>query len=256
MPPLLRTLLLSVAAVRGQEGSSCCAASTTQLAFDTPVASSVGPGAWTDFYIAGQNEGDSLAFEVTALASFPTALSVHVYDGAVADQSTPAADRCVLCQDGTPTSNVAITSVSSLHPTGPPATGQAALDSDHVSHIGNTTHRRYFVYVGECYHMRGSIYYVSVYGPTTSTVHFTIEAKRVQSALAIGTSTAATATTGSVCDGKYMHYYVDWPAVHPGGLQAAVRKTSGELESFAMRYERCAGQRSSNIANVNLLGHG
>lgn len=74
------------------------------------------------------------------------------------------------------------------------------------------------------------------------------------------------AQKGSVCDGKYMHHFFDLDVVPPsGGLEIRVDKTSGELEGFYVRYERCAGPEghaihtnssTGNLAHLNLFGHG
>ena len=145
--------------------------------------------------------------------------------------------------------------MSSLHPTHAPASAMA-IDTDTVSFIGNSTHRNYFVYVGECYHMVGSVYYLSVYGQTADTVTFTATVRRVQSALQIASATNEVVTSGVVCDGKYMHYYVDWGHVAAGGMVASVRKTGGELDSFYVRDERCAGAEATHVgaASTNLFG--
>ena len=256
---LARTLLVVglLGASRAQS-DPCCDDSAQRLQFDQRVEASVASGAWSDFYFVAENEGDSLVFEVTVDSPHPTAAGVYVYDGLIADVGTPASSRCVLCNQGTPRSGaVAVTQVSALHPaSGVSMSNKAALDMDTASHIGNSTHRRYFVYVGECYHMAGSVYYLSVFGQSPGTVRFNVEARRVVSMLTPGPSSAAPSMAGSVCDGKYMHYYVDWDELHGGGMQAYVRKTSGSLQSFFLRKDTCAGPQASNIASVNLLGHG
>jgi len=259
--------LALAASARAQTEECCTATSNNRLHFETPVASTVAGGSWTDFYFVAENEGESVAFEVVAATNVASALQVYVYDGNVADATTSAEDRCLLCDGVTPLSTLAITSVTALRPATPTMT-MSALDSDTVSHIGNSTHKRYFTYVGECYYMPGSVYYVSVYntysddGDSDAGVGFSIEAQRVQSTITVGNTSFLPNTTGTVCDGKYLHYFFDWPSVHPGGLQAVVRKTSGMLETFYMRYERCVGEWSylrpsvDKIAAVNLLGQG
>ena len=252
------TLLAPALAQSTAPADPCCDASATRLTYGVRAEATVASGAWTDFYYAAETEGDSLVFEVTATSSSPTALAAYVYDGVVADATRTAEQRCVVCGSGVSATAPAITTVSTFRPqTGMTLANTAAIDMDVVSHIGNSTHRRFFVYVGECYYMRGSVYYLSIYGQSSGTVSFNVETRRVTSALTPGlTSDTSNLVSGSVCDGKYMHYYVDWPVLHPGGMQAVVRKTSGELHSYSVRKDRCAGPASQNIANVNLLGHG
>jgi len=240
---------------------TCCSSSTTRLSADTLVEATVASGSWTDFYYIAENEGDSLAFELSAASSNPTALGVYVYDGSMPQIGGPNADRCVVCEpnsngDREPQSTVEVTPVTALHPEGAP-TSSASVDSDVVSHIGNTTHRRYFAYVGECYHMVGSVYYLSVYGQTASTVSFTVSVNRVPSALTLSNSASGPSVTGTVCDGKYMHYFFDVDAVHAGGLLTSVRKTSGELNAFYLRAETCAGTGTGDLYGpINLRGYG
>ena len=253
-------LLISASLVASATAQSACCPAATPLSFDTPVQATVAPGQWTDFYFVAQNDGDSLAFELSAQSTAPTALGVYVLDGRVADSTTPEGASCRLCTNGAPSAPAAgggqdITSVSSLHPTHAPASAMA-IDTDTVSFIGNSTHRNYFVYVGECYHMVGSVYYLSVYGQTADTVTFTATVRRVQSALQIASATNEVVTSGAVCDGKYMHYYVDWGHVAAGGMVASVRKTGGELDAFYVRDERCAGAEATHVgaASTNLFG--
>ena len=83
---------------------------------------------------------------------------------------------CVLCDGEVPTSEVPIYSIGALRPADAAPAGDrsaVAIDMDTVSHIGNTTHKRYFAYVGECYHMRGSVYYLSIFGQAPASVSFT-----------------------------------------------------------------------------------
>jgi hypothetical protein len=256
--------LLLLGGARAQT-TSCCSESVTQLQRGETVSSFVTPGTWTDFFFVSENDDQSLAFEVVAHSKVPTALAVYVYDGKLKDVSTSDSDGCVICEwdegVGEPTngywSNTVITTVESMHPDGESASSYAALDYDLVSHVGNTTHTRYFAYVGECYQMKGSVYYLSVYGQTSSNVSFTATVTPVTAALDIASGSNQPATTGEVCDGKYMHYYVDWETITSGGMYLKVKKTSGELESFYVRREKCAGASSENLVGpINLASYG
>lgn len=262
VPSLMRrlSLLLLITRAGAQTEEECCATQATPLAFGEWTSSTVQSGQWNDFFVVGQADGESLAFELSAESTSPTALGVYVYDGVTAENDdAPETSRCRLCQTENPQGGVAVQSVNSMHPASGAPTAKANLDMDTVSHIGNSTHRRYYVYVGECYQMLGSVYYVSVYGQTPSAVNFQIKALRVPAQLPITTIAEEKTLAGHVCDGKYMHYFVDWAALHPGGMQAAVQVTSGELQSFYLRKDRCASQLNGpdkNIARVNLLSYG
>lgn len=235
----------------------CCGDTAQQLSYDTPVRASVSPGSWSDFYVVAADEGYSLAFTLDAASTQPMALGAYLYEGVLADSDTPSSDRCVLCSsNGVPTSTAGITTASTVRPSGQPAMNAAALDMDTVSKIGNSTHRRYYLYVGTCYLMKGSVYYLSVYGQTSSTVSFSVTVSSINSQLPITTSADAQVTTGQVCDAKYMHYFFDWGSLHPGGMQLSVKTTSGGLDSFSLRKEKCAGVADADIADMNLFGYG
>ena len=67
-------LLISASLVALATAQSACCPAATPLSFDTPVQATVAPGQWTDFYFVAQNDGDSLAFELSAQSTAPTAL--------------------------------------------------------------------------------------------------------------------------------------------------------------------------------------
>jgi len=260
-------LLLLLGGVRGQttdEVVSCCAVSN-RLTLDAQQSATVSPGAYTEFYFVAENEGDSLAVEVSALTNNAAALGVYIFDAKTVTNDptnpTPLADRCVVCEGSPaqPVSTINVASISTFHPatSAPRSMVANAVDMDLVSHIGNTTHRRFYAYVGECYQMVGSVYYLSIYGQSNVEVSFTVNVRRVSAALPITSSTDGSFVTGSVCDGKYMHYYVDWPAVTAGGMQALIRRTSGQLDEFYVRHENCAGVGGSNLFGpINLMSYG
>lgn len=60
-----------------------------------------------------------------------------------------------------------------------------------------------------------------------------------------------------MCDMRYMHYYYE---VESGGIgkhfQASLKKTSGDLDSMFVRYEKCAGPAGSNLQKISVEGHG
>jgi hypothetical protein len=267
MLPRLAPLLALLVGARAQVDPCCLdsAGSTfSRLQLDTQYSGSVSPGAYTEYYFVAENEGDSLSVEISARTGNSAALGVYVFDAKPVNNDplnpTPLQDRCLICE-GSPTpapiSTVEIASISTFHPaTSAPSSMVAnALDMDLVSHIGNTTHRRYYAYIGECYQMMGSVYYLSIYGQSQATTSFTVQVRRVPSALPIASSADGAFVTGSVCDGKYMHYYVDWPIVTAGGMQALVRRTSGQLDNFYVRKEQCAGTQNL-FGPINLMSFG
>ena len=63
--------------------------------------------------------------------------------------------------------------------------------------------------------------------------------------------------SGSLCDNRYLHYFWELPATPTlAGVRTTLRKTSGELDAFFMRYERCAGPIGTNLERVSVDGHG
>ena len=196
----------------------------------------VGAGQWVDMYTKAEAADESIIFEVVAQSSSPTSVSIHVYDGRVA--SVNSVGQPILADP--------------VHPSGPPKT--ASLDDDAVSHIATSDGTRtFYAYVGQCYIMQGAFYYLSIYGQGGSAVKYSASAIRVNSRLAID----GVPTTGRVCDGKYLHYFWDIDHVPAtGGLQLRVRKTSGELDAFYVRQERCVAAPDSAFAQGNLFGHG
>jgi len=267
----VRAAALVLATARAQVGvppslQTCCAEPLLQLQPDVELHSSVAPNTYADFYYVADTLGVNLAFEVTAESSNPAAIGVYVFDSMRMDDGddtlmteVPLQDRCVLC-DGTPSqpiTNVSIMALSTLRPANAAPADGFAVDMDRVSHIYNATHRKFFVYVGECYQMAGSVYYLSVFGESPSTVTFSVKVTRVSAALPVAIGADGPSIAGSVCDGKYLHYYVDWPHVTAGGMQMTVRKTSGELSSFFMRKEKCAGAKGENLFGpISLSGYG
>jgi len=253
------------------------------------------PGSWHDYYLDTQrfdDDGVSITFEVVAETSNPAGLGIYVFD-----QSSHSPDSEGVLMSAPPPDGPTTTIV---HPEGKATipTTAAAIDNDILSKIGNFTHRTYFAYIGTCYVMAGARYFLSVFGFDSQPVPFWVRALRVDMQLVLPPYVSSPAILdnhtsndtfrpsncsnasmpdgwcgsqaavmyGSVCDGKYMHHFFDLKTVPPsGGIEIRVQKTSGELEGFYVRYERCAGPEgqapatnssSGNMFHINLFGHG
>ena len=240
----------------------------TPLTFGAaPVSRTVKAGEWFDFYVDTGATADhhSIIFEVEAQTPNPAGVAVYVFDS-----SSHSADSLGLTTSG-PTKTVFHPKWSTPGyepPEGRKTNNAAAIDVDNLSRIGNTTHRKYFTYIGECYLTAGARYFLSVYGMTSDgapDVPFTARALLVDSRMAFQKTKAV--STGTVCDGKYVHHFFDFPYVPAsGGLEIEVQKTSGELDSFHVRQERCAGPTAhlvagqvvadQNMHSAALFGHG
>ena len=198
------------------------------LPLGASIAGMVRAGHWAHFATKADNDDESIEFEVVAHSPLPTAIGVYAADG-LAHQ---------------------VSAQGTLQPTADLLGGQA-IDSDTVSRIGNSTHRHFHVYISQCYMLVGSQYVVSIHGSSGIDVPFTVLAHRRKAKL-VGAEVA-----DKVCDGKYAHHFWELPTVpHKGGVEVTVRKTSGELEAFYVRHERCAGPSGANIAERGLMGHG
>lgn len=200
----------------------------TPLALGGSVRGSVATGTWINYITTADSDDQAIAFHVVAESTVPTALEIYVYDN----------DYAIRKLDGV-----------ALGPS--PAT---AIDADTASTYGNGTVRHFYAYVAQCYLMVNQAYTLMVKGNLRPSVAFTVYATRVQARLDYAPDNKR---TGSVCDGRYMHYFWDLPvAPTHGGIEVAVRKTSGELDSFYLRKERCAGVSGTSIGGGNLFGHG
>ncbi len=215
------------------------------LTFGTWTAGVVESGSWVDYYVVAGSDDNSIEFEVVAESSSPAALSIYVND---ADGGDPYGQP-VTITSGQPIldSRVDLHAAEQDRRDGVSA---AALDADWVSRIGNETHRHFYAYVSQCYVMKGSYYFLSVYGATWSNVAFQVRATSTSAELRLGQ------TSGRVCDGKYAHMFFDL-VNHPshGGMSFAVEKRSGALDEWYLRYERCGGP-TGNLYTGNLFGHG
>lgn len=141
----------------------------------------------------------------------------------------------------------------------------AYLDVDESSRTG-----RYTSVVGQCYVEKGTKYFISVKGRTPKPGEVTASASKpgeegvpdhfpfVISAKLVPAQLQANVTVkGSMCDMRYLHYFYDVPAGGLGRhLQATVKKTSGDLDSVFLRYEKCAGPAGSNLQRISVEGHG
>lgn len=217
----------------------------SEMELSKSVHSRVEPGTWTDFYLTtSHGEGNhGLVFEVEAETSSPTGVGVYLFDSGAREANAVGVPILPNGQEA-------------VHAQQPPSSA-AALDVDAISHIGNSTHRNFFVYVGACYLMPGAAYVLAVYGAGPAAVPFTVTAKAVEATIPLEESMVASTVRGSVCDGKFQHHYFEqltMPA--SGGVEIEARKTSGELDSFDVRYEQCAGPSGASLSHSELSGHG
>jgi len=205
------------------------AAQTTPVALTfgaDPVSDKIPPAEWKDYVVVMDDEDSNLLFSVNATTDYANGLGVYV-----SEELPPIADR--------------------LNP------GQF-LDFDAQSVIVINGVRLYSVALAQCYVRRGQTYYVSVFGKnvvgsaTKPTVPYTIQVKKIPARIPLNST-----RKGTVCDGHYMHYFweIDSSFVS-GGVRTHIGKVEGELDAAYMRYERCAGLASANLANVPLEGHG
>jgi hypothetical protein len=210
----------------------------TPLKVGTSLNATVEANGWRYFYSQAEKDDESIMFEIVAQTTLPTALAVYVTDGYIQQL------------DGAPSQSDTFRG---------PASGTAALDSDTVSHIGNGSTRHYYVYVGQCYLMKGSQYLVSVLGASSTFVPFSISAIRKKAKLGIPSRVQLENRpfVGTVCDNKYIHHFWDVPAMpHRGALELTFRKKAGELDAFYVRHERCAGPIGTNLVETRLFGRG
>jgi len=237
---LLRLLLSATAASVLPPSPPTSPASYTQLTFGSWAQGVVNAGDWMDFYVVAESDEASIEFEVVADTGSPAAVSIFVTDAGVPTMDSRGAPF--------------LSSSTVLHdPEAQRASGRnaAALDSDYVSRIGNQTHRHFYGYVSHCYAQKGYYYFLSVYGQSFSTTAFEARAVSTSAALPLGE------TKGQVCDGKYAHHYIDVSShVHSGGLEFKVAKTSGALENWGIRLNKCGGFDRDNLYSFNLFGHG
>ena len=232
----------------------------TPLKFGAAHVSQVAEaGQWIDFYVDTDVTTDhhSIAFEVVATTSNPAGIGIYVFDS-----HSHSADSL-----GLTVSSGAASAV--FHPRWSivghePANRQsvAAIDVDDLSRIGNYTHRTYHAYVPECYLTAGSRYFLSVYAIAvdgSEGIPVSVRALLIDSRMTFKGNVAA--ATGQICDDKYAHHFFDFPYVPAsGGIDIQVSKTSGELDSFHVRLERCAGltnrRPDPNLYSSGLFQHG
>ena len=133
----------------------------------------------------------------------------------------------------------------------------AFLDYDETSMIASGSReepkRKFSVVVSQCYVQPHTKYYLSVRGgKDAAPVSYKITAMRVAARIPLNGT-----VSGSLCDNRYLHYFWELPATPTlAGVRTTLRKTSGELDAFFMRYERCAGPIGTNLERVSVdAGH-
>jgi hypothetical protein len=214
----------------------------TALPLGATVRRNVLPNSWADFFLTVAEHSHSLVVEVAATTDSPTGLGVYLLDAWT--RETTAAGVPVLSGGFMTDLHAAV-----------PSTSAAALDLDTVSRIGNQTHRKYFAYASECYLTPGDYYWLRIHGAGLQTVHFEATARAVASQLPLTNGTAS--VSGAVCDGKVMHHFFDFlEATAGGGVEVRVAVTRGELDTFHVRYERCAGAVEHDLVRRTLSGPG
>ena len=190
---------------------------------NSTVFGSVRPGGWNDYYVDADDDDANIYFEVIARTKRPDALGVYVFE----ERLRPHEER--------------------LNP-------GAYLDYDTSSMVVQNGERKYTVVVGQCYVQKGTRYFLAINGVADSeTTHYSVTAVKVPAALPLNG-----AVRGSLCDSRYLHFF--WEvAASPGvggGVKTTLTKSAGELDSFYVRYERCAGPIGSNLERLNVEGHG
>jgi len=224
-----------------------------------------------DFFLLATDDRDSLAIEMSA----GDRLSLYVIDGGVASEPHPWVDG---------------TSLLSEIETVPFSTAMqaTALDADTSSRLVEASAtadvRRYYGYVSTCYILPGSKYFVRVHSPAQlrEAAPFSLTVKTVRSEILLTRSAPPTKVdatpgqrgnaSGAVCDGKWMHHFFDLGGTHVNGawhyamsqptgsrVHVSVRKASGELTRFYVRYEQCATGSDADAdveTGRSLLGFG
>ena len=195
------------------------------LEWGVPLEGTVDAGAWHDYYVDAADDDANLYFEVLASSSRADALGLYVSEG----ELKPASER---------------------------TTPGAFLDFDETSMIahgtGEKARRKFSVAVSQCYVQAHTRYYLSVRGGKAEAVGYTVSAQRVPARIPLNGT-----VSGSLCDNRYLHYFWELPATPTlAGVRTTLRKTSGELDAFFMRYERCAGPIGTNLERVSVDGHG
>jgi hypothetical protein len=183
---------------------------------------SVRPGGWNDYYVDADDDDANIYFEVIARSRRPDALGVYLFE----ERLRPHEER--------------------LNP-------GAFLDYDTSSMVVQNGERKYTVVVGQCYVQKNTRYYLGINGVADSeTTHYSVTAIKVPAALPLNG-----AVHGSLCDSRYLHFYWELSA-SPGadGVRTTLKKSAGELDSFYMRYEKCAGPIGSNLERLSVEGHG
>ena len=181
------------------------------LTWGEPLEATVEKEQWQDFYVDVADDDANLYFEVVANSASASALGLYVSEG----ELRPPAER--------------------LSP-------GAFLDYDETSMIASGSReepkRKFSVVVSQCYVQPHTKYYLSVRGgKDAASVSYKITAMRVAARIPLNGT-----VSGSLCDNRYLHYFWELPATPTlAGVRTTLRKTSGELDAFFMRYERCAG---------------
>ena len=196
------------------------------LTWGEPLEATVEKEQWQDFYVDVAADDANLYFEVVANSASASALGLYVSEG----ELRPPAER--------------------LSP-------GAFLDYDETSMIASGSReepkRKFSVVVSQCYVQPHTKYYLSVRGgKDAAAVSYKITAMRVAARIPLNGT-----VSGSLCDNRYLHYFWELPATPTlAGVRTTLRKTSGELDAFFMRYERCAGPIGTNLERVSVDGHG
>jgi len=241
----------------------------SKLALGETQHAVVQPDSFADFVVYAEDDRDSLTFQMSA----SHALALYVVDGGVGEGLPQELGGALLSSDEVPFS-------TTLQAT--------ALDADTASHLIDDSAstdglRRYYGYVSTCYILPGSLYYLRIHGPAAlrKAAPFSLTAKAVRSEILLVASDASTDAdpsstlrgnaSATVCDGKWMHHFIDLGGVRTNGawdftkwqassrLRVSVRKTSGELTRFLVRYEGCATGSGSDAELESgrlLLGFG
>ena len=190
---------------------------------NSTVLGSVRPGGWNDYYVDAEDEDANIYFEVVARTKRPDALGVYVFE----ERLRPREER--------------------LNP-------GAFLDYDTSSMVVQNGERKYTVVVGQCYVQKGTRYFLGINGVADGEItHYSVTAIKVPGALPINGT-----VRGSLCDSRYLHFFWEL-AVAPGaggGIRTTLKKSAGELDSFYVRYEKCAGPVGSNMERLSVEGHG
>ena len=190
---------------------------------NSTVFGSVRPGGWNDYYVDADDDDSNIYFEVVARTKRPDALGVYVFE----ERLRPHEER--------------------LNP-------GAFLDYDTSSMVVQNGERKYTVVVGQCYVQKGTRYFLGINGVADGeTTHYSVTAIKVPGALPLNGT-----VRGSLCDSRYLHFFWEL-AVAPGaggGIRTTLKKSAGELDSFYMRYEKCAGPVGSNMERLSVEGHG